>query len=283
MLRRIAVHLDPGTNALSRFNFALNLAREFKAEIQCLYAGYIPPARHWPPYVYGGDLMVVELLDESRKVTQAEHDDARFRFMNAAAGRGIPATWFSAEHSPAEEVSAHARLSDLLIIGAEDKQDEKALVEKGFAQHLIFSSGRPVLVLPRGFAGATAGQKTLLCWDGSREAARALADAAPFLQRAAEVLILTVSEPAGATQATTVPPEELAAYCRTHSYAVSRHMNRSTDYPEVGQIITSVAAEEKVDLIVMGAYGHSRFREWVLGGATEILLTTSPMPVLFSH
>jgi len=282
MLRRIAVHLDQGSNAAPRFDLALSLAREFKAELQCIYAGYIP-AGYWSGYVYGDYLMMAEVLEELRKITQADRDKAEAQFVSAAAKQGIKTSWFSAEQAPAEELAAHARLSDLLILSREDKEDTKAMSGDGFSEHVVFSVGRPVLVLPPKFGQAMIGQRILLCWDGSREAARALADAAPFLQVAGEIMTLTVQEDKSSARSMAAPLDELKTYCRAHSYDISKHIHRDRDQQSIGDVILSVLAEEKIDLIVMGAYGHSRLREWILGGATQTLLKASPVPVLLSH
>lgn len=282
MLRRIAVHLDQGANAMSRFDLALSLASEFKAEVQCIYAGYMPSG-YWPGYAYGDYLMMADVLEGLQRTARAERDKANVHFMPEAARKGVKASWFSAESAPAEELSAHARLSDLLIIGQESQEHPKAVSGYGFAEHVVFSVGRPVLVLPPGHGREAIGQRILLCWDGSREAARALADAAPFLEVAGEMMTLTVREETGILRPLAPPADELKAYCHAHSYALSKSIHRDRQQQRIGDVILRVSAEEEVDLIVMGAYGHSRLREWVLGGATQTLLRASPVPVLFSH
>src|SRR5690606_2302831 len=242
MLRRIAVHLDQGANAALRFDLALYLAKEFKAEVQCIYAGYIPSG-YWPGYVYGDYLLMAEALEDLRKITRAERDKAEAHFITAAARQGIKTSWFSAEQAPAEELSAHARLSDLLIIGQEDKEDTKALSSDGFAEHVIFSVGRPVLVLPPDYGQEVIGQRILLCWYGSREAARALADAAPFLQVAGEIMTLTVQEEKGGLREFAAPMDELELYSQVHSYANSKPIHRDRAQQSIGDLILSVSAE----------------------------------------
>src|SRR5690606_2034613 len=102
-------------------------------------------------------------------------------------------------------------------------------------------------------------------------------------QVAGEIVTLTVQEEKSAIEPFAAPVDELEAYCHAHSYAISKHIHRDRAQQSIGDIILGVSAEEKVDLIVMGAYGHSRMREWILGGATQSLLKASPVPVLFSH
>lgn len=282
MLRRIAVHLDQGAYAMSRFSFALNLAKEFNAEVQCIYVSPLPP-KYWPGYVYGDYVMMAEVFEDLCKATRAERDKAEEHFLSAASEQGVKATWCSVEHAPAGELCAYARLSDLLVIGQENKQDPKTTKGDGFAERVIFSVGRPVLLLPRYFKQEAIGPRVLLCWDGSREAARALADAAPFLQVAGAVVTLTVQERASTLKPLSTSAEELKAYFRVHSYAFSKHVRLDAQEKGVGEVIANMVALEKVDLVVMGAYGHSRLREWVLGGATSYLLRMSSVPVLFSH
>lgn len=280
MFRRIAVHLDQGADTAQRFDFALHVAKEFNAEIQCIYTNYVPPAS-WSAFAYGDYVMMSEVLEDLRVANQDQQQKAKSRFMPAVSEQGLVADWRSVEHAPVEELSAYARLSDLLIVSQENKDDIGA--GDGFAERVIFSVGRPVLVLPRQLTSTTVGQRILICWDGSRESARALADAAPFLQVATDVVVLTVEERLDELKAPIPPIGELEAYFRAHSYLLAKHIHRDTHEQGVGETISRVADDQKIDLIVMGAYGHSRLREWILGGATSFLLKNTLVPVLFSH
>src|SRR5690606_24195400 len=129
------------------------------------------------------------------------------------------------------------RLSDILILGREDKKDTKAMAGDGFSEHVVFSVGRPVLVLPPNYGQDMIGQRILLCWDGSREAARALADAAPFLQIAADIVTLTVQEEKGILKPFAAPVSELKNYYHAHSYTISKHVERKRSQSSIGDVL----------------------------------------------
>ena len=146
---------------------------------------------------------------------------------------------------------------------------------------IIFGSGRPVLILPRRDSHREFALKTVvIAWDGSRPAARAVADALPILERAKEVRVLTVlneKELSGES-----PAAELAGYLERRGI-VARPDCIDAAGRRIGEILNSYLTSNQADLLVMGAYGHSRLREFILGGATRSMLLKSPLPVLLSH
>ena len=170
-----------------------------------------------------------------------------------------------------------ARLRDLTIVPAilED------LNYQWYAELIVFGSGRPVLILPkrgsdRGFALNT----VVIAWDGSRPAARAVADALPLLERAKEVRVLTVLNEKELTSE--LPAAELAKYLERHGIIAKSDCVDAAGR-RIGEILNSYLTSDHADLLVMGAYGHSRLREFILGGATRSMLLKPPLPVLLSH
>jgi nucleotide-binding universal stress UspA family protein len=150
-----------------------------------------------------------------------------------------------------------------------------------YAESVIFGSGKPTLVLPetrpsRPFELGT----VALAWDFSRTAARAVADALPILERATKVRIITIVN--DKVMDTKHSAEELAKNLCRHGIEVALDKVDAHGRP-TGEVLESYALSYPIDLLVMGAYGHSRLREFILGGATKRLLSKPPLPILFSH
>jgi nucleotide-binding universal stress UspA family protein len=169
----------------------------------------------------------------------------------------------------------YARLRDLTIVPVSEDRAQRCL------EAIIFGSGKPTLVLPECPSASSFQLKTVLvAWDFSRAAARAVADAIPLLERAKHVRIVTVmgEKPVDSKHSA----EELAKNLSRHGLEVELDRIESKGRT-IGETIESHAKSCDADMLVMGAYGHSRFREFVLGGATRSLLAEPPLPILFSH
>lgn len=169
----------------------------------------------------------------------------------------------------------YARLRDLTIVSVPESYDQ------WYAEAVIFGSGKPTLVLPeRPRTKSFELNTVLVAWDFSRTAARAIADAMPVLEKAKQVRVVTVlNEKAFGT---THSAEEVAKNLSRHGVNVTLDELDAAARP-IGEVLESHAASCHADLLVMGAYGHSRLREFILGGATSSLLAKPPLPILFSH
>jgi nucleotide-binding universal stress UspA family protein len=143
-------------------------------------------------------------------------------------------------------------------------------------------TGRPALVIPYIGARAIPPKRAMVAWDGSREAARAVNDALPFLRLATSVTILVVDAERRPSQLGEQPGADIATHLARHSVKVEVRQVHGGGLA-TGDVILSQASDEGTDLVVMGGYGHSRFREMVLGGATRHLLDHMTCPVLLSH
>ena len=173
----------------------------------------------------------------------------------------------------AELLVEYARLRDLTIMPESD--------DRSYAETVIFASGRPTLILPlnpraRPFALGT----VAVAWDFSRVAARAVSDALPFLERAQKVRVVTVLNEKHLDNKHSA--EELSKNLSRHGIDVVLDRVDARGRA-IGDVLETYVGSNDVDVLVMGAYGHSRFREFVLGGATKSLLSKPPLPVLFSH
>jgi nucleotide-binding universal stress UspA family protein len=169
----------------------------------------------------------------------------------------------------------HARLRDLTIVPVPDSYDQ------WYAEAVIFGSGRPTLVLPekpraRPFQLAT----VAVAWDFSRAAARAISDAMPLLEKAGKVRIVTVVNEKKLDSRHSA--EALAKNLARHDIDVVLD-KVDADGRGIGEVLEDYTAAQQVDVLVMGAYGHARWREFILGGATKSLLSKPPLPILFSH
>jgi nucleotide-binding universal stress UspA family protein len=145
---------------------------------------------------------------------------------------------------------------------------------------VLFESGRPVIFVPFIQKVALKLDRVMVCWDGSRTATRAVADAMPFLQKAGQVEIVMIgAKPAHEDE---IPGVDLGQHLARHGLEVSIRRITSPDI-DVASTILSYAADTCADFIVMGGYGHSRLREFILGGATSAMLRSMTVPVLMSH
>jgi nucleotide-binding universal stress UspA family protein len=174
-----------------------------------------------------------------------------------------------------------ARYADLLILGQTESERE-TLTPTDLPEQVAISSGRATLVVPHIGVRAQPGKSIMLCWNASRESARAAAEALPFMVLAEKVVVLVVDTKKFWSGHGPEPGADVAAWLARHGakVVVQREVAADTD---VGDLILSRAADYGIDLIVMGLYGHSRLREVILGGASRTLLSTMTVPVLMAH
>jgi nucleotide-binding universal stress UspA family protein len=173
-------------------------------------------------------------------------------------------------------VTEHARTHDLTMIAIGEETGQQQIAES-----VIFGSGRPTLVFPEARARDSAPFAAVgIAWDFSRPAARAVADALPILARAGTVRIVTVTDEKAI--AARRPAAELARHLACHGIEAVVDAEPAAGRP-VGQVLGDYAATHGLGLLVMGAYGHSRMRDFILGGATRTIVSRPPLPVLLSH
>lgn len=129
----------------------------------------------------------------------------------------------------------------------------------------------------------TIGERVLFCWDKKREAARAFADAAPLLRAAKELVVLAIDEDTELLREQDIQENDFSALCTALGYPTPKVLLRSSKGVGVGNVILNTATDYGSDLIVMGAYGHSRMRQWIMGGASKTLLNSMTVPVMLSH
>jgi nucleotide-binding universal stress UspA family protein len=234
-----------------------------------------------------GSVLAPALLDV-KGIIAAEHRksvaNARAlveAFESAAKKRGVsyqPILEACENSQVPDLVTEYARLSDVTMIPLSDEADFQHFV----AEAVIFGSGRPVIVFPAKLKTGASGAFDVIgvAWDFSRPAARAVADSLSLLQRAKTVRVITVAEDKPIEARHSAP--ELAKHLALHGIEAVLDTEHAAGR-SIGQVLADYAAARQLDLLVMGAYGHSRMREFILGGATKSILNAPPTPVLLSH
>ena len=276
-IRDILVHLDAAPAAPARLEFAAALARRHGARLTGLVViDIVLPPIATPD---GGGAALGPLLDAMRRDALVEAEGIRTRFEDTTSRIGVAGEWRVAEGLTAELVARNGRTADLIVLGQPDP-NEGAPNATAVFEGALFSSGRPVLVVPHAGRFIEVGRRALIAWNGRREAARAVHDALPLLAGAAHAVVLTVGP--APTEAEDDPAAEILRHLARHDLPVSAAHETATDL-DVADILLNRAAESGADLLVMGAYGHSRLREFVLGGATRSILRQMTLPVLMAH
>ncbi|MCK5623626.1 MAG: universal stress protein, partial [Alphaproteobacteria bacterium] len=217
----------------------------------------------------------VEILRQQR---QEALEKERKTFEDAVNASGLTGrSGFSvASGRPLESLSLRSRYADLTVISQNAPESQGG--GDDLVDELIMASGRPILVVPYIGAPAEIGRKVLVAWNGSREAARAVSDAMPILESADSIEVFAV-EPNGIGG---MPGADIAQHLARHGLKAIAAKTAGLDI-EVGDVLLNQVADSGADLVVMGAYGHSRMRELVLGGATRHILGHMTVPVLLSH
>jgi nucleotide-binding universal stress UspA family protein len=276
--RTLVVHLDAGARASERLEIACGLAARFEAHLVGLFALAPLPV----PFAFAGTAGAV-LEVESRWRDQAAAK-ARLAFEKAAGAHGVSRLeWRESQVEPLRAMLLSARYADLVVLGQHESTaaDAAARVPLNFVEDTVLSAGRPALVVPYAGRFTRVGDRVLLAWNSGREAARAVSDALPFLQLARHVEVVAFDPNSSDADHGEQPGADIALYLARHGVkATAAQQHAGID---VGEQILSRAADSDADLIVMGAYGHSRTRELVLGGATRTVLGAMTVPVLFSH
>ena len=271
--KTILVHVDASERCRARVDIAMRLARDFDAHLVGLYAR---DQAALPPYV-SAETTIRDRLEIAAREDAAAATSAFHRAV-AAAG-ATKAELRTATGDSSEAVLLHARYADLVVLGQRDA-DEDSAPAAGFVERVTLAGGRPALVVPRVGSFDVIGKRVLVAWNAGRESARAVTDAVPLLRRADSVQVITINPAAPAHG--DVPGADIALYLARHGVRVEVRIERAVDI-DVGNMLLSRAADLGSDLIVMGAYGHSRMRELMMGGASRTLLDTMTVPVLMSH
>ena len=275
MVKDIVVNLGLGTRDPT-CDYAISVAEAFEAHVLGVAVSYEPVI---PGNVFGG--IPPEIIDGQRREAENKARAAISRFDQAAKRTGLSSETRILRTTIAEAADQLGRIGrrfDLVVIGQPDKANSAP--DQIVDESVLFESGRPVVFVPFIQKGGMNLDRVMICWDGSRPAARAVADALPFLKKAKQVEIVIVSEKPDKKDE--IPGADLGQHLARHDLKVELEHITSPDI-DVASTILSYVADSGADMIVMGGYGHSRVREFVLGGVTRRMLESMTVPVLMSH
>jgi nucleotide-binding universal stress UspA family protein len=278
-LKDIIVHIDNGHHCSARLDAALALASAHDAHLIGLYVVTHPRIPGFvraqiPEEIFRQQL---KMVDEAAAQAQAMFNDHVQRY-------GAKGEWRCVEGMPVPVISLHGRYADLVIVGQRDPSGDEGVDDPTIPDQLILAIGRPVMAVPYLGEYSVIGERVLVAWDASRLAARAINDALPLLEAAKEVVVLAINPKSEDDERGhgEIPSADICLHLARHNIkAEAQHLY--ADDIGVGELLLSRAAEEGIDLIVCGAYGHARWREIVLGGVTRHLLKHMTVPVLMSH
>lgn len=269
-------------NEVDRIPVLLNLAADLGIKEDAHVVGlYVVPAPRIYPAMGPG--VSAEMLDPFPDFVRSRSEKVRRSFESYMEKQTIASEWRLVEGaSPdiARSVIEHALQSDLVVVSQVNPESDSG-IEADFAARVVMECGRPVLMVPAWGNFTECGRRVLIAWKPRREAARAAFDAVSLLARADAVHITMVESAGSSEKPEQLPETELAAALARHGAKVtSERMITSID---AGNALLSHASDLGSDLLVMGAYGHSRMREYIFGGATRTILETMTLPVLMSH
>ncbi len=276
MIKDIVVNLSVGEKAGPAADYAVSVAAAFHAHvtgIAFLYDPIVP--------VSGAGYIPAEVIDTQERDNEAATKAALDRFAAACSRVGVtaePLTLSTSFAGAGDQFGRIARRFDLSIVGQADP--EAGAAEDIIGEAALFESGRPLIVVPYIQKAPLKLDRVMVCWDGSRAATRAIADAMPLLERAGRVEIVIVTNERGKKDE--IEGADLATHLARHGLNVEVKRTALGGI-DVADVILSHAADAASDFIVMGGYGHSRLREFVLGGVTRSIFRSMTIPVLMSH
>jgi nucleotide-binding universal stress UspA family protein len=256
----------------TRLRVALALAATHRAH---LIGVFTRPPYVTPPAIVGRGASSA-FLREMEAGLRDQEQQVRAEFDDATSRTAISAEWLRHEGAVIEALAYSSLVADLLVVSQTPPETVEDIVTGSCPDHVMLETGCPVLVVPHGHGEGEAGRRVLIAWTRTRQASLAVRNALPILRRANSVTILT----SRASRAR--PGEAIKAYLERHDIRAEVRVDFG-DNDEVGEIVLAHAADMAADLLVMGAYGHSRLREVILGGTTKHVLTHMTIPVLMSH
>ena len=275
MIKDLVVNLTVGSGPDVAGPFAISIAETFEAHVAAVAFSYEPVI---PPTIMGG--VPAAFIEQQRDENDKAAKDATTTFDDAARRAGVSSEsriMTASIAGASDTFGAVARRFDLSVI--EQSEPEKVQPEELIVEGALFGSGRPVVVVPYILKGPLKLDRVMICWDASRNAARAVADAMPFLKRAkaVDIVIVTSERP----KSDVFPGAVIGQHLARHGLKVE--IKRIVAKGDIASTLLSQAADSAADFIVMGGYGHSRLREFIWGGATRGILRAMTVPVLMSH
>lgn len=283
-LKEIVVHVDGSPRSAPLIRLGFDLAAHYDARLIGLFVTppLIDTVRQWfineeiPEYILKE--ISASVAEQQREAVAA----AEAEFRKHAAEFSATAEWRVQEGYSATALAVNVRYSDLTIVGQTPPDQQSIEGDEAIPERVILGGGGPVLVVPHYGTFPTVGERVVIAWDASPTAARAVRDAMPLLSRASKVTVLAVNPEQSHSRHGQVPGSDIALHLARHGVKAEAELSHS-DEIGVGDMVLSRAFDLGADLVVMGAYGHARLREVLLGGVTRHMLAHMTSPVLMSH
>jgi nucleotide-binding universal stress UspA family protein len=278
MYHNMLVHIPTERSARPAVDGSISFAMTCGAHLDAIATGYERTGN--VPYLMEGGAAVASMADieQEQAMKRAEAAISMFDIEARNSGIGYSSRALSGSYGDvAAMVSAAARLYDITVVS--QAEPDQGGPDNQLPQQLLLQTGGPLLIIPYTFKGSLAVKRIGICWDGSRLAARAMHDAMPLIVQADALTAITLNASDIPEQASTT---EFANHMARRGLPV-RTISFEADRGRIQSSILSIAADEGLDLLVMGGYGHSRVQETVFGGVTRDTLRSMTVPVLMSH
>jgi nucleotide-binding universal stress UspA family protein len=280
MIRDILAHIPTERTMKPVVDASVSLASLLGARIEAVATGYVAASTYMLEGAAGTAVAAVFEVEETRAKDRTMAALAVFE--TEARSAGISYHCHSMVDLPEEamiSISAASRLRDLSIVL--QPEPGKHTFDNAVSTEILFQSGGPVLFIPYIFRGIFKPRRISVCWDRSRLAARSLRGAEPFLRQAEAISVISVNDDT-TTTSSEASPEQLVKHLARYCCPV-RLIKSEEAWSSIQPAILSLATDESADMLVMGAYGHSRLQENVLGGVTREMLKTMTIPTLMTH
>jgi nucleotide-binding universal stress UspA family protein len=270
IIKCVVVHLADDPRHRQRLEVAVEIARRFDAHLNVVYA--TEPV-HYPAGAIGRAVSL-EYLDEQTERANVRAAEIKREVEEVCAAHLSSWEWHLGQGDVDEIVSRYAHLSDLVIVEQVSDDYPTDRISLHMSDQLMIAAGSAMLIVPHVWVSGAIGTRILIAWKNNGETIAAVRGALSFLCEAKEVFILPAKDPEQDT-----PGEDLARYLSYHGVSAQVLGSSGTD----GDDILDIAADNDCDLIVMGAYAHSRLREIIFGGATQHVMRQTTIPVLMRH
>src|SRR5437588_1080037 len=276
MVKDIIVNLSVTKNGSTVGNYAVSVAAALQAHLTGIAFIYDPVVP-----ISGTGYIPADVIESQRADNETAAEAAIKDFTAATDRAGIsaePQTLSASLTGAGDQFARLARRFDLAIVG--QAQPEMSTMEQIIGESTLFESGRPIIMVPYIQKAPFKSGNVMICWDGSRTAARAVADAIPILGKSGRIEIVSVTSERGKEDE--IEGADIGQHLARHGLKVDVH-RISRGNIDVADALLSHAADNAADLMVMGGYGHSRLHEFVLGGVTRSIFQSMTLPVLLSH
>jgi nucleotide-binding universal stress UspA family protein len=273
----IVVFVEDVEGSFARVEFAAALAMQWRAHLSAVFVPDALELHRFSGFAVGTGLAHM-LAQHGEQVRAAE---ARYRrmFDEALSDRGLDGEWRISQHAWGEDLMLHARHADLAIVGPADGPSRRKTI-LSLSEDMIFASGRPTLLVPNGWQAEYPPANIALAWNSSAEASRAVAGALPLLAAATRVDIIIAPGAGLPVHEKFDSGKALVGHLARHGISANLSLLEGRD---AGAAILGFVDSFGSDLLVMGAYGHSKLNETIFGGATRYVLQHAKLPVLLSR